>query len=171
VTVHLPIGEVEPLVVDAFSTDLHNFVINLGALEGAVEFRALDLRTTNGGVFAESLYADDARVTTSNGAIGGAFNTSTTLALTTSNAAVRANIGLANDNTLPTALSITTTNGPIDSAISLQSTSLKGSKFRISAQTSNGVFALALPSAPLDATVQLTGVTSNAPARVALPAT
>lgn len=173
VTVRLPTKNASPLVINALSTDLSNFAIDVEELQDFVEFRTLDVRTSNAPFTARSLYADNAKITTSNGPVRGAFNTSTTLSLTTSNGGVRAQISLSNDNKHSTDLDIHTSNGPIESSISLfsKSKSSTGGNFHLTTKTSNNALILKLPVSPLNATVQLTGATSNGPGRIELPAT
>jgi hypothetical protein len=150
---------------------MSNYSVDLDSLHG-VEFRKLDLKIPNGHIEAQSLSADDIKVVTSNAGIKGSYKTSTSLILQTSNAGVKADISLLNNNTRPTMLKVHTSNGAIDSSVSMYSTqkSKTGGTFIAELSSSNAPITLDLPVSPLDAKVQLKASTSNSPARVSLSA-
>jgi hypothetical protein len=119
----------------------------------------------------------------SNGPISGSFNASKRLELTTSNAPIRANIGLKNDDdpdhtvklciktnnscdTLPYFLrsAADISCSPIDARISL----LSDNKFKVVTTTSNGHVRVKFPHSTVDSVLHLFAATSNFPAAVGL---
>lgn len=114
-TVYLPkvLDEGSALRVKRFDTDLPLFPHAVGDIGDGVEFGEIALKTADGPIWAEvsgifpvhvwllislqSLYAIKASIVTSNAPVGGNFNASEFLELTTTNANIDANIGLSND--------------------------------------------------------------------------
>ncbi|KAF8161489.1 hypothetical protein B0H34DRAFT_747387 [Crassisporium funariophilum] len=158
-----------PLVIKKFETDVPNTLQRVHDLGKKVWFRHIFLKGTNAPIEVKSLGMEYGQITGSNGPIQGMFNTSNTLILTTSNAPIRADVGLENDaeGSNPKVV-LHTSNSPIESNISLLSSKGSGGVFDVSASTSNGRLHVNFPAAPVDSTLRFTGRTSNAPATALL---
>ncbi|OBZ69747.1 hypothetical protein A0H81_10112 [Grifola frondosa] len=115
------------LIINRLETDLPIFGHQIDDIGNSVLFKSLSLRTTNVPIIVSSLTAERAILSTTNGNIQGSFNTSTTLELLTSNGAIHADVGLfSRDRYNVTKVSMRTTNGKIDSNVSLSSVSQDG---------------------------------------------
>ncbi|TBU46636.1 hypothetical protein BD309DRAFT_1078468 [Dichomitus squalens] len=172
VHVHLPSSD--KLNIKRFFTDLPIFRHHLAELADTVHFEEVSLRSSNSPIDVDSLAADRVRATTSNTAIRGKFNTSTTLELQTLNAPIVAEATLVNGRgEQPTRLILKTSNAHIDSSVHLQSStsSATGGKYDVSARTSNGPIDVSIIDAPVGHTLTLDAHTSNVGAHVALPKT
>jgi len=170
VTVHLPASPGgAPLHIQKFMTDLPNFSHQIGQLGESVHFQTISLKGSNKFIAVESLAAETAELDTSNGPIHGTFNTSSSLYLFTSNAHVKVDVGLQNnDVNRATHLTIKTSNAWIHSDVSLLSSNTTGGCYDINTETSNGVLEVQFPISPVDSTLRLEARTANAPATVVL---
>lgn len=169
ITVTIPSsGRDSPLNIKDFRSDLSNYVYHIDLPKGAVDFDSISLKTSNSPIYVETLTADNAYVESSNGPIRGSFNASRSLTLTTSNAVIRADVGLSYDDTSSDVASakITTSNAPIEAAISMRTRRGTGGDFKVNAETSNNRLELAFPAAPVDSTLYVKAETSNSPASV-----
>ncbi|KAF8161544.1 hypothetical protein B0H34DRAFT_857928 [Crassisporium funariophilum] len=153
-----------PLVINKFETDVPNTLQRVHDLGKKILFRHILLKGKNAAIEVKSLGMENGEITSSNGPIHGMFNTSNTLVLMTSNAPIRADVGLENNAGFNAKVALQTSNSPIESNISLLSSKGSGGVFDVSASTSNSRLHVNFPAAPMDSTLRFTGRTSNAPA-------
>ncbi|KAJ7478249.1 hypothetical protein FB451DRAFT_1032641, partial [Mycena latifolia] len=157
------------LAINNLSTDLQIFTQIFGDVS-SVAFKTLELKSSLGGVFSESLVAEHADVHTSMGAIEGTFNASHGLVLRTSNAPIFVDVNLAHtDANKPARLLMTTSNGYINGNISLLSSGDAPAAFDVIARTANAPLSLSV-AAPPAANITLRATTAIGAASVALPA-
>lgn len=172
INVKLPASGSSVLDVKHFDTDIHNFRHTFSDLEDSVVFQKLTVHSSNGDISAKSLFVEEGALKTSNGAIIGHYNSSSSLELITSNALIHATVGLLNaDEETPTHLVLKTSNGRLDSDLHLYSTARDnsaGGAFVVSARTSNAALSLHHATAPVDSLLTLDTHTSNSPATVSL---
>ncbi|KAG6920045.1 hypothetical protein DXG01_010113 [Tephrocybe rancida] len=157
--------------IKTFKTDMSNTNHRLGDLQGLVSFSHLSLKGSNSPIYAKSIHADTAVFRTSNGAITGFFNASRSLTLHTSNAPIQADVTVANEDEYVSDLTLRTSNGKIDSRVSLTATEgdQYSSRYLVAATTSNALLAVNFPSSPLASILRVTASTSNGPAHFSLP--
>jgi len=168
IKVHLPVRH-SHLRINAFETDLPLFRHEVGDLGKTVEFQRLSLMASNQPIIVKSLYANNANISTSNGPITGSFNTSTSLELRTSDSFISANVGLLNEPSgKATELVIATSNGRIDSTISLSSSRSIGGSFNVITDTSNKALSVKYDTSPVDSILRHEAHTSNSAATVSL---
>ncbi|KAJ7230024.1 hypothetical protein GGX14DRAFT_538287 [Mycena pura] len=178
-----------PLSISNLQTDLEIFAQKFGDMSG-VEFKAMSLKSVLAPILADYLSVEDAKFTTtlapvniqalvaeradvvtSLGSIEGTYNASKSLTLTTSNAPIKVNVNLFNDDDDDVVrLQLLDSNGPIEGNISLFST-LDASAFDVSARTANARLALDVLAAPVDANIAVRAATSLGAASVKLPTT
>ncbi|THH07536.1 hypothetical protein EW145_g3313 [Phellinidium pouzarii] len=176
VTVHLPasssFGTQEPRVYTAIETDYSNFQQEFGDLQGRVAFDSVDVKTSNAHIAAENIDVTKGSFKTSNSEIIGSYNTTGALKLVTSNARIAVKVDMHSARLVrPTELLLKTSNGAIDSALSLYASAAGGgadSAFGVQTVTSNAASSLAVLAHPSDAQLMLECKTSNHGARVAL---
>jgi len=159
-----------PLLIKKFETDVANTAHQVGNLIEKVVFRSFILKGSNGHIDVESVQADEAIISTSNAGIQGIFNASTSLSLQTTNGRVDADIGLSSVNQSEPKLSLTTSNAPVTSRISLISDAGLGGSFQALATTSNARLDIDFPAAPPYSLLKFISMTSNAQAVVSLNA-
>ncbi|KAI5123821.1 hypothetical protein M0805_009113 [Coniferiporia weirii] len=184
VTVHLP---AEPLVganssisgftarpprlFNALSTDFSNFKHNFGNLQG-IAFSTVDAKTSNAYITAESLEVARGSLISSNGAITGSYETSNGLTVVTSNAGIAIDVKMHSASLeKPTAVTLATSNGIINSKLSLQADSSGGgadSAFSAKAVTSNKCLGLSVIQQPADSLLTVESSSANGPAIVSL---
>ncbi|TFK45094.1 hypothetical protein BDQ12DRAFT_642266 [Crucibulum laeve] len=159
----------KPLLINRFETDVLNTPHRIGDLSKSVIFQSIDLKGSNAPIYAKSIRAHNANIHTSNGPIQGIFNTSHSLVLETSNSPIRVQIGMTNDKDGPASeVTLHSTNGAVESDISLMSTSKKGGTFNVKSRTSNGPLRVNFLASPIDSTLHLNGKTSNNVAEISL---
>ncbi|GLB37340.1 putative expressed protein [Lyophyllum shimeji] len=156
-----------PLQVTNFETDVPNTSHRLGDLTG-VNFAQIDLKGSNAPISAQSFFADTAILRTSNSPITGVYNTSRSLTLKTSNSPIQVDVGVHNERKYVSELLMHTTNGKLDSRVSLTSPNQQGGRYLVAATTSNSPLAVKFQTSPLDSTLKLVAGTSNSPALVSL---
>ncbi|KAG6857753.1 hypothetical protein H0H87_004169 [Tephrocybe sp. NHM501043] len=157
-----------PRHINKFKTDMVNTNHRLGDLQDLVSFSHISLKGTNSPIHAKSVFADTGIFRTSNGAITGGFNASRSLTLHTTNAPIQADITVANEADYVSDLTLTTSNGKIDSRITLTSVTEAG-RYMVSAVTSNAPLTIDIPSSPLTSTLRVVATTSNGPVLLSLP--
>jgi len=157
-----------PLLINKFETDVVNTAHRVGDLNEKVRFQSLVLKGSNGHIDVESVKADQGIITTSNGGIQGIFNTSTSLALYTSNGRINVDVGLSSVHESEPMLNLATSNAAITSKISLISDEGLGGLFHTTATTSNGRLEVDFPASPPYSRLNFMGKTSNAQAAVSL---
>ncbi|KAJ7777698.1 hypothetical protein DFH07DRAFT_797566 [Mycena maculata] len=190
VTVTFPqTSEDSPLAIKKLSTDLEIFTQIFGDVSN-INFNSLFVKGSLGGVYAEtlstenakirtslgaikiqSLIAEDADVSTSMGPIEGTYNSSNVLVLHTSNGAINVDVNLFNEGEDPAKLRMHTSNGFIQGKINLESSKGPDASFDLAARTSNSRIALDVLASPLDATLALRATTSIGSVSVKLPTT
>jgi len=156
-----------PLQIENFETDVPNTSHRLGDLRGFVNFTHIDLKGSNAPIYANSIFADTAAFRTTNSPILGVHNTSRSLTLTTSNSPIQVDVGVENKKNFVSELVMRTSNGKIDSRVSL-TTASHGGRYLVTARTSNGPLNVNFPTSPLDSTLKLVAATSNSLAFVSL---
>ncbi|KZP13761.1 hypothetical protein FIBSPDRAFT_1049269 [Athelia psychrophila] len=168
--VRIPVRRASSVRVHAFETDLAMFSHDFQTSKRVV-FDSLSVHGSNMAITATSLQAEHATLKTSNGPITGVFNTTTSLELVTSNAPIKADVGLTNAPPLgaPTTLVIKTSNGPVHSVVSLLSTRDEEGSYDVTTETSNNVLDVAYDAAPVELTLVHHGRTSNGPVTLTLP--
>ncbi|EMD33258.1 hypothetical protein CERSUDRAFT_118300 [Gelatoporia subvermispora B] len=174
IDVKLPPGSAGvPTIIKEFTTDMPLFMHRVHDMQ-TVLFESVSLSTSLLPIVANSLNAIEGVVSTTNAMIEGTFNTSSRLALRTSNAPIKATVFMFNDNEgSPTELLAYTSNSRIDTIIELNSTSANGTDgtFTVDARTSNAPIDVSTRSAPVGHALALTAETSNSPVTVALSPT
>lgn len=156
-----------PLHIENFETDVPNTVHKIGALRGIVDFTYISLKGSNAPISATSISAETGVFRTSNSGISGIFNTTRSLTLKTSNGPIAVDVGVHNDQKYVSDLVMRTSNGKIDSRVSLTSP-YEGGRYLVTAASSNGPVTVRFPTSPLDSVLKLSASTSNSPAFVSL---
>ncbi|KAJ6518558.1 hypothetical protein DFH09DRAFT_228372 [Mycena vulgaris] len=192
VTVTLPQAADDGILsINNLSTDFQIFTQIFGDMSN-VAFKSLSLRTSLGGIIAESLStgnaslltslgpirlqsltAESATIVTSMGPIEGTFNATNTLTLSTANGPIIVDVNLANAADAPAKLRMHTSNGHINGTITLLSSkdADASTAFDLIARSSNARMALAVLAAPLGANITLRATTSIGAVALRLPAT
>ncbi|KAJ7072822.1 hypothetical protein C8F01DRAFT_1243848 [Mycena amicta] len=172
VTLYLPTaarGKDSSLPLYNLETQLPSFAHNLNSLRGVIEFGQLHLESRNKPIVAESLFARNATILTSNAAISGTFDASAYLSLVTSNAPIDATVNLHSISIFQTTeLVLHTRNAQLETAINLLTSAAtgEGGKFTVSALTSDAPLVVSFPASPTHSTLHFNGYTSNSPANV-----
>ncbi|KAF7297895.1 Ankyrin repeat family protein [Mycena chlorophos] len=150
-------------------TSLPLFAHNLHSLKDAIEFQELHLKSRNAPIVADSVYARNATIRTTNAHIQGSFDASAHLSLITTNALIDTTVTLHSTTIFKTTeLVMQTRNGQLESAINLLTTSAtgEGGNFNVSAHTADAPLVISFPKSPARSTLNFNGVTSNARADV-----
>ncbi|EIW80932.1 hypothetical protein CONPUDRAFT_123715 [Coniophora puteana RWD-64-598 SS2] len=167
VTVVLPVGDVKK-----FETHMSNYALTIEDLGNSTAFDELSLRTSNSGIDVKSVKANQASFRSSNGPIDGTFYARRKLVLHTSNAAIRVQANLINDDDdFITEFQARTSNGPIHGELNLARSDDElgtGGSFDVDAHTSNHDLNLNFHSSPVDSSLDVKARTSNGPASVTL---
>ncbi|KAJ8454741.1 hypothetical protein ONZ45_g19185 [Pleurotus djamor] len=160
----------KPLPIKDFEADMPLFALAAVHLEESVYFRKISLISENMPVTAESILADVGLFKSTNGPITGSFNTTSSLKLITTNAPIKADVGLTNDNERPTQVLLKSQNGMIQSSVSLlrDDDSAVGGKYDVNAITTNSGLQVDFPASPIDSTLVLNAHTTNSGATVSL---
>nr|GAT49088.1 ankyrin repeat family protein [Mycena chlorophos] len=146
-------------------TSLPSFAHNLHSLKDVLEFQELHLESRNAPIVADSVYARNATIRTTNGHIQGSFDASAHLSLITTNALIDTTVTLHSTTIFKTTeLVMQTRNGQLESAINLLTTSAsgEGGSFNVSAHTADAPLVISFPKSPARSTLNFNGVTSNA---------
>ncbi|KAF5385840.1 hypothetical protein D9615_002327 [Tricholomella constricta] len=155
------------LHIESFETDVPNVSHKVGDLRGLVDFSYINLKGSNAPISATSISAETAVFRTSNSPITGVFNVSRSLTLKTSNSPIQVDVGVHNEKSHVSELIMRTSNGKIDSRVSLTSV-YEGGRYLVTAISSNGPVSVKFPTSPMDSTLKLQATTSNSPASVSL---
>ncbi|KAJ7131671.1 hypothetical protein C8R43DRAFT_1024244 [Mycena crocata] len=170
ISLFLPTGSAPAsLPIYNLETQLPSFAHSLDSLRGLLEFNNLVLRSHNKPITAQSVFARNATIQTSNGLISGSFDASSSLSLVTSNAPIDAAVSLHSNNIFSTTeLVLQTRNAELQSAVSLITSSAtgEGGKFAVKAQTADGPLIMTFPASPAHSALDLEAKTSNSPADV-----
>lgn len=156
--------------VPSFALDFPRFVLDVDNLTG-YSFRSLVLKSTNRPVSVNSVTGETVITEGKNGKIEGSFNVTRLLKLHTTNSPINVSLNARSDfPKKPTVVSLISTNGLLQSNISLSTNSSSGTggHFRVYTYTSNAVLNVSFSASPPDSHLVLHGSTRNAPARVAL---
>jgi len=175
-TVKLPAGsDNSVLQVKKFETDMSIYVHRLGDLAQSTAFQHLSLKTSNTPIHVESVSVEEGYIQTSNSPISGHFSASSHLRLHTANSPIKGEIYLLNQGDDATSLDVRTTNGNIDTAVSLSAASPDsdggpgtGGAFDVRANTANAPLRLTFASSPAGSKLRASARTANAPATVTL---
>ncbi|TEB38069.1 hypothetical protein FA13DRAFT_1785904 [Coprinellus micaceus] len=170
-----------PLIVKSFETDVQNTLHRVHGVADQVKFAKLRLQGSNGPISATSLSVEEGRVETSNAGISGAFNTTKSLDISTSNGPVLVFVKVVNGYHLsdPSRLSIETANGPLEANVELYANSRvthngpdnpSSTKptYYVGAKTSNNRLQTHFWHQPADSTLRFHGTTRNGPAKAQL---
>ncbi|PCH35697.1 hypothetical protein WOLCODRAFT_166424 [Wolfiporia cocos MD-104 SS10] len=170
VKVQLPASsDGQPIAVQSFQTSLPRFTQHVADLRGGVYFHSLVLRSTHSSITAKSLSAHHAELSTTNGAIEGDFYTSGDLELITTNGPIKANGSLYYyNNSTDVSLTMRSSNGPVESRISLFSGPAKRGDFNVLVETTRGRMNLDFDTSPLDARLKLLAKTTDSPATISM---
>jgi len=158
--------------VSTFTIDMPKFVLDVDDLS-AYSFDTFVLKSTDRPITVNSVTGDSIIADSKNGKIEGFFNATRLLMLSTTNNLI--NVSLNAHNNLPskpTVVSLKTSNGPLNSNISLSTNSSSGTggQFRVYTHTRNAALGVSFSASPPDSRLHLDASTKNAPARVALHA-
>ncbi|KAF7325760.1 Ankyrin repeat family protein [Mycena kentingensis (nom. inval.)] len=167
ITLYLPTAFTMPTY--NLETLLPSFTHTLDALHGVVEFDRLHLESQNRPIFAESVFACNATIRTTNALIAGTFDASNRLSLFTHNAPIDVTVNLHNQNIFKTSeLVLQTRNAQLEAAINLLTTSAlgEGGHFNVSTHTTDAPLIVSFPASPAHSTLHFAGLTSNALANV-----
>ncbi|PFH47474.1 hypothetical protein AMATHDRAFT_67678 [Amanita thiersii Skay4041] len=175
------------LHIKKLQTDMPNFLQRLGDLAQGVFFDTISLRSSNGLITVQSLIAGTAQIETSNGGIDGnvattgamvvetrngeikgAYNATGSLNLVSTNGIIKSRVYINTGDDESATLDLRTSNGYIQSDISLLHTATTGGDFNVVASSSNSPLRLHFLDAPLNSKLALTARTSNSPAQVTL---
>ncbi|RDX48573.1 hypothetical protein OH76DRAFT_1483681 [Lentinus brumalis] len=171
VHVRLPAADADsPLKIENLGTYLPQYTHHVGDIGDTAYFDFLRLKGSNSAVEAESVAGNLVLVKSSNGAIRGTYNTSTSLVLETSNAPISVSANLLNGNERPTVLYAKTSNGRVDAEVTLATNTSDGTqgKYHVTTRSSNAPVRLAFVDAPVDSALTAIAHTSNSPVHVTL---
>jgi len=165
-----------PLIVKKFETDVPNTVQRFADLNTKILFETLDIHGSNTPISVLSLAAIHGKIQTSSGPIRGVFNASDSLELRTSNSPIQVHVGLTSHDKSEPLLIMKTSNGALESEISLFSSSSSSATettltYHVEAKTSNSPLTINFATAPVGSTLDLDASTSNSPAKVSLHST
>ncbi|KIY48054.1 hypothetical protein FISHEDRAFT_59188 [Fistulina hepatica ATCC 64428] len=150
VTVRVPPG-----LINALSTDMPLFKHHIDDLGESVLFESLSLRTSNMHIHVDSVAATSAVIETSNSAITGSYETSSSLELLTANAPIKVDVLMVHKGGEASNLSLHTSNAVISSSTMLEDRTGSGGKFTVAAHTVNGRIDMPFPSAPVNSRLKL----------------
>ncbi|KAG2153221.1 hypothetical protein DEU56DRAFT_773780 [Suillus clintonianus] len=173
VKITLPAGKNgDALHIKAFETDTSNYNQDIADVWNTISFDRLSLKTSNGHISAKSVTVEHGLIRSSNGAIRGHFNSSSSLKLTTSNGPIQTSVSLLNrENGIVSELKMTTSNGKIDASVDLITHSGHGGIFDVETRTSNGPVTLEYTDVPVDSILRSETRSSNAAMSVKLHST
>ncbi|KAF9047816.1 hypothetical protein BJ165DRAFT_1344818, partial [Panaeolus papilionaceus] len=144
ITISLPPSRSQR-VIKKFESELHNTNHRVETLRNYV-FDTIDLQGTNGGIETDDIVSTKGDIRTTNGPIKGAFHTTNSLTIKSTNGRVNVNVA----------------------AFSLTSDSKKGGEFDVTASTTNSKLDVQFPVQPLDSVLRFKGTTTNGQARLSL---
>ncbi|KAI0696204.1 hypothetical protein C8T65DRAFT_37507 [Cerioporus squamosus] len=171
VLVRLPAADAgSPLKLENLGTHLPQYTHHVEDIGDTAYFEFLRLKGSNSHINVESVAGNLVLVKSSNGAITGTYNTSTSLVLETSNAPITVNANLLNGNERPTVLYAKTSNGRVDAEVTLATNTSDGTqgKYHVTTRSSNAPLHVAFVDAPVDSALTAIAHTSNSPVHVAL---
>ncbi|KAG1746397.1 hypothetical protein EDB19DRAFT_1873521 [Suillus lakei] len=173
VKITLPAGRNgDALHIKAFETETSNYNQDVADVWNTISFDRISLRTSNGHINAKSVTAENGLIHSSNGAIKGHFNSSSSLKLTTSNGPIQASVSLLNrEDGNVSELKMTTSNGKIDTDVDLVTNSGHGGIFDVETRTSNGPVNLKYTDMPVNSILRSETRSSNAAMSVKLHST
>lgn len=175
VTVTLPPSMYPFKPAGSLETEMPFFTHDIGDLKHRVFYQSVKLRSSNSAIRVKSLHAQNTEVKTTNANILGDFDATDSLRLVTTNGYIQAKVQAFNqDWHRPTAVYAKTSNGRIETEITLQTDvhahqpSAAGG-LKVDAIATNGRLNLTIPHAPVGSHIQLDATTSNAGTYVGLP--
>ncbi|EGO00797.1 hypothetical protein SERLA73DRAFT_105194 [Serpula lacrymans var. lacrymans S7.3] len=162
VTVTFPAtSDGSPLKIKDFESTTSHYSHQIADLRGTVYFGVFTIGSDSAGITSESIFAGSGTFKATKGAIKGAFNVSSSLELTTTDANITARVGLRND-----VASYLAGNQTSDS--STHSDAGTGGNFKVSATTVKAPITLTHISSPIDSIQNLVVSTVYAPVTVSL---
>ncbi|KAH9971459.1 hypothetical protein BJV74DRAFT_907587 [Russula compacta] len=156
--------------VSTFAADVPGFVLDVDDLSG-LSFGRFILKSTNSPVTVTSVTGESIVAEGKNGKIEGSFNVTTLLKLSTTNSPINVSLNAhSNVPSEPTVVSLKSTNGALNSNVSLSTNSSLGTGgyFRFYTCTSNAALDVSFSTGPPDSRLVFDGATRNAPAHLAL---
>ncbi|KAF8271095.1 hypothetical protein EI94DRAFT_1721330 [Lactarius quietus] len=170
IEVQLPASRNAIRYIPTFEADLPRFALNMDDIS-AFRFGDVSLKSTNNHINVQGAIASTFNVHSTNGGISGAFNTTNSLTIVTTNSPVAVRIGAVNERSKkPTKVLIRTTNGHIKADVSLISNSSSGTggAFGVCAHTTNGPIDVVYDDSPVDSFLKFNAVSTNSPVRAVL---
>jgi len=170
IEVQLPTSRDVVHYLPSFEAELPNFALNMDDIS-AFRFGDVSLKSTNSHIKVRGAIANTFNVHSTNGGISGAFNTTNSLTIATTNSPVAVKIGAVNEKSEPpTSVSLRTTNGPIKADVSLISNSSSGTggTFSVCAHTTNSPIDVVYDHSPVDSFLKFNALSTNSPVRAVL---
>ncbi|KAL1746666.1 hypothetical protein HDZ31DRAFT_33694 [Schizophyllum fasciatum] len=163
----LPAGYASKLA--GFQTILPKYSQYVADMGEGVRFQHISLNSTLGSIHAETLVSDTLIVGTTNAPITGVYNTTSDVRLVTSNAPIDVELGLTYPDRASGATSavLQSSNDYVAARTHLRSAH-KSPRYSVAAASTNQHIELSFPTSPLDALLDATAHTSNAPAQIAV---
>jgi len=170
IKVELPARRGAVRYLPSFEADLPRFTLDMDDIS-AFRFGDVNLKSTNSHIKVRGAIASTFNVHSTNGGISGAFNTTNSLTIVTTNSPVSVRIGAVNEKSeKPTNVLIRTTNGRIKADVSLISNSSSGTggAFGVCAHTTNSPIEVVYDDSPVDSFLEFKAVSTNSPVRAVL---
>ncbi|VDB91242.1 unnamed protein product [Peniophora sp. CBMAI 1063] len=155
--------------VPSFFTAMPLYSQTVNDLTEGFEFGRISLASTNQQIHVKDIRAHDINVHTTNAAIIGAFNTSDSLKLATTNSPIKVDVTAFNHDNAND-LILHTTNALLAANFSLLQSpaSSSAARFKVTTATTNGHLRVNYLTSPADAVLEATASTTNSPAWVRL---
>jgi len=170
VEVELPASRGAVRYLPSFEADLPMFALDMDDIS-TFRFGDVSLKSTNSHIKVRGAIASTFNVHSTNGGISGAFNTTDSLTIETTNSPVSVRIGAVNEKSeKPTEVFIRTTNGRIKADISLISNSPSGTggAFGVGIHTTNSPIEVVYDDSPVDSVLKFNAVSTNSPLHAVL---
>ncbi|KAI9465136.1 hypothetical protein BJY52DRAFT_1164758 [Lactarius psammicola] len=186
IQVELPVSRDAVRYIPSFQADLPMFALDMDDIS-AYRFGNVSLRSTNSHIEVrviiiilytravakppQGAIANTFNVHSTNGRISGAFNTTDSLRIVTTNSPVSVRIGAVNEKPeKPTEVIIQTTNGRIKADISLMSNSSSGTggAFGVRTYTTNSPIEVVYEDSPVDSVLKFDAASTNSPVHASL---
>jgi hypothetical protein len=170
IEVELPASREAVRYLPSFEADLPSFALDMDDIS-AFRFGDVSLKSTNSHIKVRGAIASTFNVHSTNGGISGAFNTTNSLTIVTTNSPVSVRIGAVNEKSeKPTNVLLQTTNGRIKADVSLISNSSSGTggAFDVRAHTTNSPIEVVYDDSPVDSFLKFNAISTNSPVRAVL---
>ncbi|EGO21233.1 hypothetical protein SERLADRAFT_452366 [Serpula lacrymans var. lacrymans S7.9] len=167
VTVTFPAtSDGKPLSVKDFESTSSYYSYQIGNLLGPIYFSTFNIHADSAGITSGSIFAGAGTFKASKAAITGAFNVSSSLELTTTDAKITAQVGLQND--VASYLTGVQTSDSVLNEISPSSNAATGGNFTVSATTVKAPINLTYTNSPVNSIQNLVVSTVYEPITVSL---